>query len=126
MEIKLTCQAEVSELLQQLFEYKQETLVTQEMRKMIQLNTETIRRQSSKLYLETNICRLCGGYPIEGYPIEIAQIDDEIKEESNFWICPNFTSSVLVSRSDIPNMRCFSIGGIKKQHDAILESFGST
>ena len=24
------------------------------------------------------------------------------------------------------NMRCFSIGGMKKQHDAILESFGTT
>ena len=32
---KLTCQAEVSELLQQLFEYKQETLVTQKMRELI-------------------------------------------------------------------------------------------
>ena len=24
------------------------------------------------------------------------------------------------------NMRCFSISGMKKQHDAILESFGTT
>ena len=24
------------------------------------------------------------------------------------------------------NMRCFPIGGMKKQHDAILESFGTT
>jgi len=39
---------------------------------------------------------------------------------------PNSTISQLVSRSDMPDMRCFSIGGVKKQHDAILESFGTT
>ena len=26
----------------------------------------------------------------------------------------------------MPDMRCFPIGGMKKQHDVILESFGST
>ena len=26
----------------------------------------------------------------------------------------------------MPIMPCFSIGGMKKQHDAILESFGTT
>ena len=26
----------------------------------------------------------------------------------------------------MPIMRCFPIGGMKKQHDAILESFGTT
>ena len=26
----------------------------------------------------------------------------------------------------MPNMRCFSIGGLKNQHDAILESFETT
>ena len=37
---------EVSKLLQQLFEHKQETLVTQEMRKVIKLKTPTLRWQS--------------------------------------------------------------------------------
>ena len=60
------------------------------------------------------------------YSIGIAQIDDEIKEKLNFRICPNSTISLLVSRPDMPDMRCFSIGGMKKQHDAILESFGTT
>ena len=26
----------------------------------------------------------------------------------------------------MPNMRCFFVGGMKNQHDAILESFGTT
>ena len=34
--------------------------------------------------------------------------------------------SPLASRYDKLNMRCFPIGGMKKQHDAILESFGRT
>ena len=58
------------------------------------------------------------------YSIGIAQFDDEIKQELNLRNCPNSTTSLLVSRSDMPNMRCFSIGGVKNQHDAILESFG--
>ena len=60
------------------------------------------------------------------YSIEIAQIDNKVKEKLNFRICPNSTISLLVSRSDMPEMRCFSIGGIENQHDAILESFGTT
>ena len=56
----------------------------------------------------------------------IAQIDDEIEEKLNFRICPNSTISLLASRYDMTNMCCFSIGGMKKQHDAILESFGTT
>ena len=61
-----------------------------------------------------------------GYSIGIAQIDDEIKEKLKFLNCPNSTISLLVSRSDMSNMRCFPIGGMKKQHDAILKSFGTT
>ena len=61
-----------------------------------------------------------------GYSIGIAQIDDEIEEKLNFRICPNSTISLLASRYDMTNMCCFSIGGMKKQHDAILESFGTT
>ena len=60
------------------------------------------------------------------YSIGIAQIDDEIEEKLNFRICPNSTISLLASRYDMSNMRCFPIGGMKKQHDAILESFGRT
>ena len=126
-EIKLTCQAEVSELPQQLFEHKQETLVTQEMRKVIKLKTQTIRRQSCRLYFRSNICRLYGGMTkLGGYSIEIGQIDDEIEEKLNFWNCPKSTISLLASRYGMSNMRCFPIGGMKKQHDAILESFGTT
>ena len=54
-----------------------------------------------------------------------AQIDDEIKEKLNFRICPISTISPLASRFEITNMCCFPIGGMKKQHDAILESFGT-
>ena len=61
-----------------------------------------------------------------GYSIEIAQIDDEIEEKLNFRICPNSTISLLDSRYDMSIMRCFPIGGMKKQHYAILESFGTT
>ena len=56
----------------------------------------------------------------------IAQIDDEIGEKLKFRICPNSTISLLASRYDMLNMRCFLIGGMKKQHDAILESYGRT
>ena len=63
---------------------------------------------------------------LRDYSGGIAQTDDEIKEKLNFWICPFSAISLLVSRSDMPNMHCFSIGGMKKQHDAILESFGTT
>ena len=61
-----------------------------------------------------------------GYSIGIAQIDDEIEEKLNFRNCPNSTISLLASRYDMLNMRCFPIGGMKKQHDAILDSFGTT
>ena len=60
-----------------------------------------------------------------GYSIGIAQIDDKI-EKLNFRIFPKSTISLLVSRYDMSNMRCFPFGGMKKQHDAILESFGRT
>ena len=60
-----------------------------------------------------------------GYSIGIAQIDDKIEEKLNFRICPNSTISLLASRYDMSNMRCFPIGRMKIQHDAILESFGT-
>ena len=60
-----------------------------------------------------------------GYPIEIAEIDDEIKEKLKFRICPISTITLLASRVNMSNMRCLPIGGMKKQHDAILESFGT-
>ena len=60
-----------------------------------------------------------------GYSIGIAQTDDEIKEKK-FRFCPNPTISLLVNGSDLPNMLCSPIGGMKKQHDANLESFGTT
>ena len=60
------------------------------------------------------------------YSIRIAQNDDENKEKITFRICLISTLSLLVSRSDMINMRCFSIGGMKNQHDAILQSFSTT
>ena len=97
------------------------------MRKVIKLKTQTIRRQSCRLYLGLNICRLYGGMmKFGGYSIGIAQINDEIEEKINFRICPNSTISLLASRYGMSNMCCFPIGGMKKQHDAILESFGRT
>ena len=56
----------------------------------------------------------------------IAQFDDEIEEKLNFRNCPISTIGLLVRRYDMTNMCSFSIGGMKKQHDAILESFGTT
>ena len=55
-----------------------------------------------------------------GESIGIAQIDDEIKEKLNFRICQKSTISLLVSRTDMPNMRCFSLSGMKNQHAVIL------
>ena len=63
---------------------------------------------------------------VRDYSGGIAQIDDEIKEKLNFRICPISTISLLVSRSDMPNMPWFSIGGLKNQQDAILKSIGTT
>ena len=108
--MKFTCQAEVSELLQQLFEYKQETLVTKEMQKVIKLKRQTIRRQSWRLRLRLNICWLYADMTKFGdYSIEIAKIDYKIKEKLNFRICPNSTINLLVSRSDMLNMHCFRV-----------------
>ena len=56
----------------------------------------------------------------------IAQSDDEIEEKLNFRFCTISTISPLVSRSDLLDRRCFRCGGMKKQHDAIFESFGTT
>ena len=61
-----------------------------------------------------------------GYSIGIAQNDDESKEKLNFRICSKSTISLLVSRSDMPNMSCFSIDGMENRHDAILDPFGTT
>ena len=58
--------------------------------------------------------------------VELHKLDDEIEEKFNFRNCPKSTISLLASRYDIMNMCCFPIGGMKKQHDAILESFGTT
>ena len=66
------------------------------------------------------------GARLRDYSGGIAQIDDEIEEKLNFRNCPKSTISRLASRYDIMNMCCFSIGGMKKQHDATLESFGTT
>ena len=63
---------------------------------------------------------------IGGYSIGIAQIDDETKEKLNFRICPISTISLLVSRSDMLDTRCFSIGGVESQHGATLESSDTT
>ena len=53
-----------------------------------------------------------------GYSIAIAQIDEKIEENLKFYY--------QVIRSDMTDMRCFSIGGMKNQHDTTLESLGTT
>ena len=63
---------------------------------------------------------------LRDYSGGIAQNDDEIKEKLNFRICPNSTISLLASRYDMTNLRCFPISGMNKQNDAILEPFGTT
>ena len=86
-----------------------------------------MRRQNWRLCLLVNICRHYGDRgEIGDYSGGIAQIDDEIEEKLNFRICPKSTISLLASRYDMTSMCCFPIGGMKKQHDAILESFGTT
>ena len=84
----------------------------------------TQRMQIDASYLPINISQLYA-VMIEfgGYSIGIAQIDEETKEKINF---PNSTMSWLPSSSDMHDMRCFSTGGMKNQHDAISESFGTT
>ena len=59
------------------------------------------------------------------YSTGIAQIDDKNKIKLKFRLCPKSTISLLVSYSDMPDMPCFPIGGMKNQRDANLESFGS-
>ena len=59
------------------------------------------------------------------YSIRILQVDNEMKEKVSFQISLNSTINLLVSRSNMPNMRCFSIDGNKNQLDAILVSFGT-
>ena len=76
---KLPCQAEVSELQQQRFEYKQKTLVTQETRKADYTTAKL------KIYLRINICPLHADMTKFGdYSIGIAQIDDENKQKIIF------------------------------------------
>ena len=97
------------------------------MRNVTKLKTQIIQRQSWISSSTLNFCRICGNMrKFGGYSIGIAQIDDEIKEKLIFRICPNSAISFLVSRSYILDMRCFSIGGMKNQHDATFESFGLT
>ena len=63
---------------------------------------------------------------LRDYSGGMAQVHDGIKEKLNFRVCPNSTISLLVSWSDMSDMRCFPFGGMKKEHDAIFESFGTT
>ena len=78
--------------------------------------------QSDARYLPKIYWRLYGVIiKIDDYSIGSAQIDDEIKGKLNFPICPNSTISLLVSRSDMPNWGCFSIGGMINKDDAILD-----
>ena len=91
------------------------------------VNTDCTHRQSWRLYLRFNNCQFYANMTkLWDYSIGIAQIDDEIEVKLNFWICPKSTISLLVSSSVMPEMRCFSIHGVKKQHYAILDLFGIT
>ena len=48
------------------------------------------------------------------------------QKKLNFWFCPQSTINLMASRPDMPHMHRFSIGSMKNQHDAILQSFGTT
>ena len=66
----------------------------------------TERIQIEARYLPINIWQLYGVViKFGGYLVGIAQIDDKIQEKLNSRICPNPTISLLVSRSDMSNMR---------------------
>ena len=81
-EIKLTYQAEISEILRKIFEYKQETLVNQKISEMIKTKTQTTRRQNWNLSLEIKICRFWAGMTKFGdYSIGIAQFNDKIEQK---------------------------------------------
>ena len=58
--------------------------------------------------------------------VELHKLMTKFKKFSIFKICPKSTLSLLASRYDMPIKRCIPIGSMKKQHDAILESFGTT
>ena len=60
------------------------------------------------------------------YSIGVAKIDDKTEKKISFRTFPNSTINLLVSRSDMPDMPCFSIGRIKNQLDALSESLGTT
>ena len=60
------------------------------------------------------------------YSIGVAQIDDENKGNLKIRFWPNSTINLLVSRSDMSDMRCISKGALKNKHAAILESIGTT
>ena len=62
----------------------------------------------------------------QGYLVRIAQIDEKSQEKYKKRYCPNSPISVLVKCSDMLDMRCFPIGGMENQHDAILESTSAT
>ena len=57
--------------------------------------------------------------------VELHKLMTKLKENQFFKNCPKSTLSLLASRYDMPNMRCLPIGGMKKQHDPILEPFGT-
>ena len=58
--------------------------------------------------------------------VELHKLMTKLKKNLIFKNCPKSTLNLLASRYDMPIMPCFPIGGMKKQHDAILESIGTT
>ena len=76
-----------------------------------------------KILFADKICGLCGDVTKFGVTRLESQTDDEFKEKSIFRIRRFSTINLLVSSSDMPHRRCFSIGGMKNQHEAIFDSF---
>ena len=99
----------------------------QEKRKAILPKNTDYKAAKLKSIFEIKYLPILGRHEeICSYLIGIAQIDNEIKEKLNFRSSPNSTISLLVKKSDMPDMRCFSFGGMKNQHDASLETFGTS
>ena len=74
-------------------------------------------------YLPT-LSRQRGNYEINR--VELHKLMMKLKKFIIFRIFPTSTIGPLASKYGISDMPCFPIGGMKKQHEFILESFGTT
>ena len=61
-----------------------------------------------------------------GYSVGNEQSDDKSLKRNKHSETAIFATLLMDSDVDMPDMRCFSISGMKNQNDAVLESFGAT